>query len=183
MVNVTLQFEAVSVIYLYKIPITWISSYFCLQRFSSISLNQLYVLPNVCETCVITDYWPKNPQFVTLQLTHGVHGDNEGHKCSRPINLSEQLYIANAQCDFSFITVFNCVTFQQICMHIGDWIRYFFNRKISAIQTKHNSWLRHETRSFCEGSVMHGPREEVGGGGGRWPGLTLKITSSIGNKQ
>ena len=29
---------------------------------------------------------------------------------------------------------------------------------------------------------MHGPREEVGGGGGgRWPGLTLKITSSIGN--
>ena len=28
---------------------------------------------------------------------------------------------------------------------------------------------------------MHGPREEVGGN--RWPGLTLKITSSIGNKQ
>ena len=31
-----LQFEAVNVIYLYKIRITWISSYFCLQRFSSI---------------------------------------------------------------------------------------------------------------------------------------------------
>ena len=31
-----LQFEAVNVIYLYKIHITWISSYFCLQRFSSI---------------------------------------------------------------------------------------------------------------------------------------------------
>ena len=31
---------------------------------------------------------------------------------------------------------------------------------------------------------MHGPREEVGGGGGgRWPGLTLKIANSIGNKQ
>ena len=31
---------------------------------------------------------------------------------------------------------------------------------------------------------MHGPREKVGGGGGgRWPELTLKITSSIGNKQ
>ena len=31
---------------------------------------------------------------------------------------------------------------------------------------------------------MHGPREEVGGGGGgRWPEHTLKITSSIGNKQ
>ena len=32
---------------------------------------------------------------------------------------------------------------------------------------------------------MHGPREEVGGGGGgnRWPRLTLKITSSMGNKQ
>ena len=29
---------------------------------------------------------------------------------------------------------------------------------------------------------MHGPREAVGGGN-RWPGLTLKITSSIGNKQ
>ena len=29
---------------------------------------------------------------------------------------------------------------------------------------------------------MHGPREEVGGGG-RWLGLTLKITSSIGNIQ
>ena len=28
---------------------------------------------------------------------------------------------------------------------------------------------------------MHGPREEVGGN--RWPRLTLKITSSIGNKQ
>ena len=28
---------------------------------------------------------------------------------------------------------------------------------------------------------MNGPREEVGGD--RWPGLTLKITSSIGNKQ
>ena len=28
---------------------------------------------------------------------------------------------------------------------------------------------------------MHGPREEVEGN--RWPGLTLKITSSIGNKQ
>ena len=27
---------------------------------------------------------------------------------------------------------------------------------------------------------MHGHREEVGGN--RWPGLTLKITSSIGNK-
>ena len=30
---------------------------------------------------------------------------------------------------------------------------------------------------------MHGPREEVWGGGDRWPELTLKITSSIGNKQ
>ena len=49
-------------------------------------------------------------------------------------------------------------------MHIGDRMRYFCNRKISAIQTKHNSRLRHETQSFCEGSVMHGPREEVGGG-------------------
>ena len=28
---------------------------------------------------------------------------------------------------------------------------------------------------------MHGPKEEVGGN--RWPVLTLKITSSIGNKQ
>ena len=35
-VNEILQFEAVNVIYLYKIHITWISSYFCLQRFSSI---------------------------------------------------------------------------------------------------------------------------------------------------
>ena len=31
---------------------------------------------------------------------------------------------------------------------------------------------------------MHGPREEFFfGGGDRWPELTLKITSSIGNKQ
>ena len=32
---------------------------------------------------------------------------------------------------------------------------------------------------------MHGPREKVGrgGGGGRWPKLTLKITSSIVNIQ
>ena len=33
---------------------------------------------------------------------------------------------------------------------------------------------------------MHGSREEVGGGGGgggRWSRLTLKITSSLGNKQ
>ena len=35
-VNEILQFEAVNEIYLYKIHITWISSYFCLQRFSSI---------------------------------------------------------------------------------------------------------------------------------------------------
>ena len=68
-------------------------------------------------------------------------------------------------------------------MHIGNRIRYFCNRKVSAIQTKLNSRLRHETRSFCEGSVMYGPREEVGEGGERLPGLTLKITSSIGNKQ
>ena len=27
------------------------------------------------------------------------------------------------------------------------------------------------------------PREEVGGGGDRWPGLTFKNTSSIGIKQ
>ena len=74
----------------------------------------MYVLPNVCETCVIMDYWPKNPQFLTLQLTHGVHGDNEGHKYSRPITLSKQPYNANAQCDFSFITVSNCVTFLKI---------------------------------------------------------------------
>ena len=31
---------------------------------------------------------------------------------------------------------------------------------------------------------MHRPREEVGGGvGDKWPGLTLKITSSTGIKQ
>ena len=30
---------------------------------------------------------------------------------------------------------------------------------------------------------MHGPREEFGGGGGRGPGLNLKITRSIWNKQ
>ena len=29
---------------------------------------------------------------------------------------------------------------------------------------------------------MQGPREK-GGGGDKWPGLTLKITSSIGYKQ
>ena len=77
---------------------------------SHLSLNQLYVLRNVCETCVITDYCPKNPQFLTLQLTHGEHGDNEGHKYRRPITLSEQPYIANAQCDFSFKAVSNCDT-------------------------------------------------------------------------
>ena len=55
MVNVILQFEAVNVIYLYKIPITWISSYFVYND-SNLSLNQLYVLPNECETYVITDY-------------------------------------------------------------------------------------------------------------------------------
>ena len=60
-----------------------------------------------------------------MQLTHGVHGDNEGHIYSRHITLSEQLYIANAQCDFSFETVSNCVTFLKIRMHIGDRIRYF----------------------------------------------------------
>ena len=97
-----------------------------------------------------------------MQLTHGVHGDNEGHIYSRPITLSEQPYIANAQ----FETVSNCVTFLKIRMHIGDRIRYLCKRKISAIQTKLNSLLRHETRSFCEGSVMHGPREEVGVTGG-----------------
>ena len=116
-----------------------------------------------------------------MQLTHGVHGDNEGHIYSRPITLSKQLYIANAQCDFSFETVSNCVTFLKIRMHIGDRIRYFCNRKISAIQTKLNSWLRHETRSFLWG-ISHA-RTQRGGGGNRWPQLTLKITSSIGNKQ
>ena len=30
---------------------------------------------------------------------------------------------------------------------------------------------------------MHGPIERRWGGGGRWPGLTLKIANSIGNKQ
>ena len=150
---------------------TWIIVHIFVYNDSHLSLNQLYVLPNVCETCVITDYWTKNPQF----LTHGVHGDNEGHKYSRPITLSEQPYIANAQCDFSFKMVSDCVTFLKIRMHIGDRIRYFCNRKISAIQTKLNSWLRHETQSFCEGSDMHGPREEVCVcvGGNRWPGLTL----------
>ena len=135
---------------------------------SHLYLNQLYVLPNVCETCVITDYWPKNPQFLTLHAAYT--WGTWGHKFSRPITLSEQPYIANAQCEFSFKTVSNCVTFLKIRMYIGDRIRYFCNRKISAIQTKLNSWLRHETRSFCEGSVIHGPREEVcvcvGGGGG-----------------
>ena len=29
----------------------------------------------------------------------------------------------------------------------------------------------------------HHARTQRGGGGNRWPGLTLKITSSIGNKQ
>ena len=106
---------------------------------SHLSLNQLYVLPNVCETCVITDYWQKNPQFLTLQLTHVVHRDNEGHKYSRPITLSKQPYIANAQCNFSFVTVSNCITFLKIRMHIGNQIHYFCNKKISAIQTKHNS--------------------------------------------
>ena len=60
-----------------------------------------------------------------MQLTHGVHEDNEGHKYSRPITLSEQSYITNAQCDFSFKTVSNCVTFLKIRMHIVDRIRYF----------------------------------------------------------
>ena len=118
----------------------------------------------------------------TCSYTWGTRG-HEGHKYCRPITLSEQPYIANAQCEFSFKKVSNCVTFLKIRMHISDRIRYFCNRKIRAIQTKLNSSSRHETRSFCEGSVMHGPREEVGGGGNRWPGLTLKITSSIGNKQ
>ena len=81
----------------------------------------------------------KSPVLNKLQLTHGVHGDNEGHKYSRPITLSEQPYIANAQCDFSFKMVSNCVTFLKIRMHIGDRTRYFCNRKISAMQTKLNS--------------------------------------------
>ena len=67
-----------------------------------------------------------------MQLTHGVPWDNEGHKYSRPITLSEQPYIA-------IETASNCVTFLKIRMHIGDRIRYFCNRKISAIQTKLNS--------------------------------------------
>ena len=74
-----------------------------------------------------------------LHGVHGVHGGNEGHKYSRPITLSKHSYIANARCDFSFITVSNCVTFLKIHMHIGDRIRYFCNRKIGAIQTKYNS--------------------------------------------
>ena len=74
----------------------------------------------------------KSPVLNKLQLTHGVHGDNEGHKYSRPITLSEHPYIANAQCDFSFKIVSNCVTFLKIRMNIGDRIRYFCNRKISA---------------------------------------------------
>ena len=126
----------------------------------------------------------KNPQFLTLQLTHGVHGDNERHKYSRPITLSKQQYIANAQCDFSFITASNCVTFLKIRMHIGDRISYFCNRKISAIQTKHNSWLNTQHDHFVRDQSCTDPERRLGGGGGgRWPELTLKITSSIGNKQ
>ena len=81
-----MQFEAVNVIYLYKIPITWISSYFCLQRFSSIfeSIVRLAErMRNLRHYRLLT----KSPQFLTLQLTNGVHGDNEGHKYSRPITL------------------------------------------------------------------------------------------------
>ena len=121
-----------------------------------------------------------------MQLTHGVHGDN---KYSRPITLSEQPYIANAQCDFSFKTVSNSVTFLKIHMHIGDWIRYFCNRKISAIQTKLNSWLRHETGSFCEGSCTDPERRCVcvcvwgGGGVTGSPDSPWKSLSSIGYKQ
>ena len=98
-----------------------------------------------------------------LIIAHGVHRDNEGYKYSRPITLSKQPYIANAQCDFFFITVSSFNNHKDT--HIGNRIRYFCNRKFIAIQAKHNSCLRYETQSFCEGSVMHGPREEVGGGG------------------
>ena len=60
--------------------------------------------------------------------------------------------------------------------------KLFCNRKISAIQTKLNSWLRHETRSFCEGSVMHGPGEEVGvTGGPDSPWKQLSSTPTPGN--
>ena len=40
---------------------------------------------------------------------------------------------------------------------------------------KHNYFMRDQS---CTD-----PERRWGGGGNRWPGLTLKITSSIGNKQ
>ena len=100
------------------------------------------------------------------------------HKYSRPITLSKQPYIANAQCDFSFIMASKCVTFLKIRMHIGDRIRYFCNRKISAIQTKHNIIKTRNTIILL--GISH-IRTQRGGWGDRWPELTLKITSSIGN--
>ena len=52
---VLLQFEAVNAIYLYKIQLPGLVHIFVYDD-SHLSLNQLYALLNVCETCVITDY-------------------------------------------------------------------------------------------------------------------------------
>ena len=65
-----------------------------------------------------------------MQLTHGVHGDNEGHIYSRPITLSEQPYIANAQCDFSFETVSNCVTFLKIRILAIEYVIFAIGKSV-----------------------------------------------------
>ena len=126
-----------------------------------------------CAPCLAERMWNmRHYRLLTkkspvLNTTYSLHMGYTG--TMRDINIVELDFyhlIANAQCDFSFKTVSNCVTFLKKRMHFGGRISCFCNRKISAIQTKLNSWLRHETRSFCEGSVMHGPGEEVGVTGG-----------------
>ena len=57
-----MQLEAVKDLYLYKTPITWISSYFCLHLFSSIFEPTLFLLGfffasriKKCDYCLFRD--------------------------------------------------------------------------------------------------------------------------------
>ena len=123
-----------------------------------------------CTPCLAERMWNmRHNRWLTkkspvLNTTCSLHMGYTG--TMRDINIVELSPHRECPMRFSFKTVSNCVTFLKKRMHFGGRISYFCNRKISAIQTKLNSWLRHETRSFYEGSVMHGPGELVGVTGG-----------------
>ena len=98
---------------------------------------------------------------------------------SRTSRMPNAIFLSKRSPTVSHFKRYACIlAIEYVIFAIGKSVQYRLNLTTDVYI---NSWSRHETRSFCEGSVMHGPREDVGGGRGNR--CTLKITSSIGNKQ